>query len=391
MRFDRRALLPFLCLAGCTAASDAPDASNAASVQTASPEGRPFAVEAMGQFAEPWAMTFLPNGLLLITEKRGNLRFVDFMDEGPSQRSGSISGVPAVDYGGQGGFGDVVPHPDFARNNLVYLSYVEADGDNRGAVVARARLVLDEADSGRLEDVQIIWRQVPKMDGRGHYAHRLAFSPDGRHLFISSGDRQEFTPAQDMNGNLGKILRLNPDGTVPADNPFADRGGVTAQIWSLGQRNPLGIAFSPNGQLWEVEMGPRGGDEMNLIERGSNYGYPIVSNGDHYDGRPIPDHDTRPEYNAPEISWTPVISPSSLTFYTGNLFPGWRGNAFIGALSGQALVRVAIDGSTAREVERYPMGARIREVEQGPDGAIYLLEDQREGAGGRLLKLTPAG
>ena len=389
MRLVRDALLPFVLLAGCTAASDAPEAANVAGQPSG--QERPFRVEPVGQFAEPWALTFLPNGLLLVAEKRGELKFIDFMDAGPSQRLGWISGVPRVDYGGQGGFGDVVPHPDFARNNLIYLSYVEAEGDNRGAVVARARLVLDEADAGRLEDLQIIWRQSPKMDGRGHYGHRIAFSPDGQHLFISSGDRQEFTPAQDMSGNLGKVLRLNPDGSVPGDNPFASRGGVTAQIWSLGQRNPLGIAFAPDGRLWEVEMGPKGGDEMNLIERGANYGYPIVSNGDHYDGRDIPDHDTRPEFNAPEITWTPVISPSSLLFYTGSMFPQWRGSALIGALSGQALVRVTIDGNSAREVERFPMGARIREVEQAPDGSIYLLEDQREGAGGRLLRLTPAG
>lgn len=391
MRLVRQTFLPLVALAGCTAASDAPDAANAAGSQASAETSRPFNVEVVEQFAEPWAMTFLPNGLLLIAEKQGNLRFIDFQVPGPSQRLGSISGVPPVDYGGQGGFGDVVPHPDFARNNLIYLSYVEAEGDVRGAVVARARLVMDEADGGRLENVEVIWRQSPKMDGRGHYGHRIAFSPDGRHLFISSGDRQEFTPAQDMGGNLGKILRLNPDGTVPADNPFASRGGITAQIWSLGHRNPLGIAFAPDGRLWENEMGPAGGDEFNQIERGSNYGYPVVSNGDHYDGRGIPDHETRPEFNAPEITWTPVISPSSLIFYTGSMFPQWRGSALIGGLSGQALVRVTIDGNNAREAERFPMDARIREVEQAPDGSIYLLEDERRGSGGRLLRLTPAG
>ena len=385
MRLVRDALLPFVLLAGCTAASDAPEAANAATGQPSAQE-RPFRVEPVGQFAEPWAMNFLPNGLLLVAEKRGALKFIDFMDAGPSQRLGSISGVPAVDYGGQGGFGDVVAHPDFARNNLIYLSYVEAEGDKRGAVVARARLVLDEADAGRLEDLQIIWRQSPKMDGRGHYGHRIAFSPDGQHLFISSGDRQEFTPAQDMSGNLGKILRLNPDGTVPADNPFASRGGVTAQIWSLGQRNPLGIAFAPDGRLWEVEMGPKGGDEMNLIERGANYGYPIVSNGDHYDGKVIPDHPTRPEFEAPKVWWTPVISPGDFIVYSGAAFPGWRGDALIAGLSSKALIRVDIDGDKAREAQRWDMGQRIREVEQGNDGAIYLLED---GPGGRLLKLTP--
>ena len=314
---------------------------------------------------------------------------------GDQNRVVEVSGVPQVDYGGQGGLGDVVLHPRFAENGLVYLSFSEAGEGGRGAAVGRGRILFTSAAAPgapvgvQLTDFQVIWRQVPKMDGRGHYGHRIAFSPDG-HLFISSGERQEFTPAQDMNSNAGKVLRLNDDGTVPADNPFASRGGVTAQIWSAGHRNPLGLAFALNGQLWEHEMGPAGGDEMNLIERGSNYGYPIVSNGDHYDGRDNPDHRTRPEFNAPEITWTPVISPSSLIFYTGNQFADWRGNALIGALSGQALVRVAIDGNSVREVARYPMNARIREVEQGPDGSIYLLEDGGRDSQGRLLRLVPA-
>ncbi len=381
MRALRALLLPAFVLIGCTGGSGEGAAALA--------QNRPFQVEELGRFDEPWAMTFLPSGLLLITEKPGRIRFVDLATATP--RLGSISGVPAVDYGGQGGLGDIVPHPDFANNGLIYLSYVEAgEGGLRGAAVARARLVLDGADGGRLENLQVIWRQQPKMDGQGHYGHRIAFSPDGRYLFISSGERQEFTPAQDMNGNLGKVLRLNPDGTVPADNPFASRGGVAAQIWTLGHRNPLGLAFAPDGRLWEVEMGPQGGDEMNLIVRGRNYGYPIVSNGDHYDGRPIPDHDTRPEFAAPAAWWTPVISPGDMIIYSGALFPQWRGDALIAGLSGQALVRVEIDGDTAREAERFAMGQRLREIEQGPDGSIYLLEDERQGAGGRLLRLRPA-
>jgi glucose/arabinose dehydrogenase len=297
--------------------------------------------------------------------------------------------VPAVDYGGQGGLGDVILHPEFASNNIVYLSWAEAgEGGVRGAAVGRARLVT-EGGAPRLEGLQVIWRQVPKMRGRGHYGHRLAFSPDGRHLFISSGERQEFTPAQDMNSNAGKILRLNPDGSVPTDNPFAERGGVTAQIWTLGHRNPLGLAFAPDGRLWEVEMGPEGGDEMNLIERGRNYGYPIVSNGDHYDGRPIPDHDTRPEFEAPKTWWTPVISPGDMIVYTGRMFPQWRGDALIAGLSGEALIHVDIDGTNAREAQRWAMGRRMREIEQHPDGSIYMLEDQNEAGGGRLLRLVP--
>ena len=379
----RSLALPLLALLGCTAASDAGNAGQGSGAEAAA---RPFAVEEIASFDEPWAMTFLPGGRqALITEKRGVLELWTV-----GGGTIDVGGVPQVDYGGQGGLGDVVLAPDFATSNLVYLSFAEAGDDgNRGAAVGRGRLVMENG-AARLEGFQVIWRQVPKFDGRGHYAHRIAFSPDGRHLFISSGDRQEFDPAQDMSSSAGKVLRLNPDGSVPADNPFASQGGVAAQIWSLGHRNPLGLAFAPDGRLWEHEMGPRGGDEFNLIERGSNYGYPTVSNGDHYDGRPIPDHDTRPEFNAPEITWTPVISPSSLIFYTGSMFPQWRGSALIGGLSGQALVRVTIDGNSAREAERFAMGQRIREVEQHPDGSIYLLEDERNGSGGRLLRLTPA-
>jgi glucose/arabinose dehydrogenase len=298
-----------------------------------------------------------------------------------------------VEYGGQGGLGDVVLHPEFASNGLVYLSYAErGERGAAGAAVARARLALGEAQ-GALENLAVIWRQTPKVDGRGHYGHRIAFGPDG-FLYISSGERQKFAPAQDFAQNLGKIVRLNDDGSVPRDNPFAERGGVAAEIWSLGHRNPLGLAFDAEGRLWNVEMGPRGGDELNLVRRGANYGYPEVSNGDHYGGQRIPDHDTRPEFAAPAVWWTPVISPSSLMFYDGGVFPQWRGNAFIGGLSSESLVRIEFGGGgadtgtapTAREAERFDMGARIRAVEQGPDGAIWLLEDS-----GRLLRLGARG
>jgi glucose/arabinose dehydrogenase len=300
-----------------------------------------------------------------------------------------VSGVPDVDHGGQGGLGDVVLHPDFASNGRVYLSFAEAgEGDVRGAAVANARLSLDAQGGGALSDLKVIWRQTPKVSGRGHYGHRIAFGPDGK-LWISSGDREKFDPAQDMQATLGKIIRLNDDGSVPADNPFAAEEGVARQVWSLGHRNPLGIAFDAKGRLWAQEMGPKDGDELNLIERGRNYGYPIVSNGDHYDGRDIPDHSTRPEFEAPKVSWTPAISPAGLVFYSGGLFPEWKGNAFIGGLSSRALVRIEFDGETAREAARYEMGQRIREIEQGPDGSLWLLEDERKGEGGRLLKLSP--
>ncbi|HEX6374399.1 MAG TPA: PQQ-dependent sugar dehydrogenase [Allosphingosinicella sp.] len=378
-----RRFAPLLLLAACSADVE-PVGTNAAAAVQASNE-RPFAVRPIATFDEPWAMAFLPGPgpRALITEKKGKLKLL-WSDVG---RVGEVAGAPAVDYGGQGGFGDVVLHPDFERNRLVYLSWVEAGaGNSRGAVVGRARLVLEGAGAPRLEGLQVIWRQTPKLTGRGHYGHRIAFGPDGK-LYISNGERQEFDPAQDMGGTLGKIVRLNDDGTLPADNPFASRGGVAAQVWTLGHRNPLGLAFDAKGRLWEIEMGPKGGDELNLIERGRNYGYPIVSNGDHYDGKDIPDHPTRPEFEAPKLWWTPVISPGDMILYSGNAFPKWKGDALVAGLSSKALLLVDIDGDKAREAERWDMGQRIREVEQGPDGSVYLLED---GPGGRLLKLTPS-
>lgn len=342
-----------------------------------------FVATPIATFEEPWAFSFLPDGRLLVTEKQGRLLVVT----PDGQKSQPVSGVPEVDYGGQGGFGDVVPHPDYASNGLVYISYVEAGhGDTRGAVVARARFAMGE-NGGALENLEVIWRQHPKVTGMGHYGHRILFSDDG-HLFISSGERQKFDPSQDLKQNLGKIVRLHYDGSVPDDNPYSDQGGVTAQIWSLGHRNPLGIAFDEQGRLWNVEMGPKGGDELNLVLRGGNYGYPTVSNGDHYDGREIPDHETRPEFEEPKSWWTPVISPGGLMFYSGELFPEWKGDAFIAGLTSRSLIRVQIDGDSALEAERFDMEKRMRGVRQGPDGAIWMIEDKSDG---RLLKLTPAG
>ena len=224
------------------------------------PNDHAVEVTEVADFDHPWAMTFLPDGRLLVTEKSGTLLLV-----GTDGRRAEIDGVPEVAHGGQGGLGDVVLHPDFDGNGLVYLSYAEAGAGGYGAAVARARLELHEA-GGSLEALEVIWQQTPKVRGRGHYGHRIAFGPDG-YLWISSGERQKFDPAQDMSSNLGKILRLRDDGSIPDDNPFADRGGVTAQIWSSGHRNPLGLAFDHTGRLWNVEMGPRGGDELNLVER----------------------------------------------------------------------------------------------------------------------------
>ncbi len=343
-----------------------------------------FSLSTVGQFDEPWALEFLPDGRLLISEMGGALKLLS-----SDGSIGEINGLPEVSHGGQGGFGDVVLHPDFSDNNLVYVSYVEGgDGRTSGAAVARAELRL-AGDGGELADFEVIWRQVPKVTGQGHFGHRIVFGPN-EYLWISSGERQKFDPAQDMEANLGKVVRLYVDGSIPNDNPFFTSDGVAAEVWSLGHRNPLGLAFDESGRLWDVEMGPRGGDELNLVQRGANYGYPIVSNGDHYDGRDIPDHYTHPEFSPPAVFWNPVISPSSLMFYSGSEFPDWQGDAFIGGLSSQSLVRIEFDGDSAREAQRFDMGRRIRAVEQGPDGSIWLLEDGRPGRGGNgyLLKLS---
>lgn len=337
------------------------------------PPRLPFDISARAVFDEPWAMVFLPDGRALITEKSGRLKL--WSENGATVE---VGGAPAVVDAGQGGLGDVALHPDFVHNHLVYLSWVEAGPGGKGAVVGRAGLV-EDAKGVRLDGLRIIWSQTPKVSGSGHFGHRIAFGPDGM-LYVSSGERQKFDPAQDMSATLGKIIRLTDTGAVPPD----DLGPLG--IWTLGHRNPLGLAFDRSGRMWEAEMGPMGGDEVNLIERGSNYGWPKVSNGSHYDGRDIPDHAPGDGFAAPKVWWNPSISPSSLMIYSGTAFPQWRGDAFIGALSGQALIRVHLDGTNASKADQWPMGNRIREVEQGPDGAIWLLEDGRRG---RLLKLTP--
>ncbi|MHA6265465.1 PQQ-dependent sugar dehydrogenase [Aliiroseovarius sp. CAU 1755] len=346
--------------------------------------GNRLEATSIAAFDSPWAMTFIDEDRLLVTTKPGKLWVVS--TDGTKR---AVKGVPRVKVGGQGGLGDVVLHPDFANNSLVYLSFVETkdNGATRGAVVVRG--VLDLSDKPALRNLQRIWSQSPHRPGGGHFSHRLAFGPrgtaqDGK-LFITSGDRQEQTPAQRWDMALGKIIRLNDDGTLPADNPFQDKGDLAKSFWSLGHRNALGIAFDAKGRLWAHEMGPRHGDELNLIEPGRNYGWPIVSNGDNYSGKKIPDHDTRPEFAAPSAFWVPSIAPSGLVIYSGDQFPGWTGNAFIGGLVSRALIRVTLEGSTATEVERFSWGKRIREVEQGPQGALWVLEDKN---GGRLLRLT---
>lgn len=351
-----------------------------------------FLIKEVASFDQPWSMAFLPDGNFLVTEKPGKIFLMNQAGETLSE----ISGVPEVAYGGQGGLGDIAIHPNFNENKTVYVSFAEeGENDTRGAVVIRATLELSE-EGGALSNLEYIWRQVPKVTGRGHYAHRMAFSEDG-YLFISSGDRQKFDPAQDMTSNMGKIIRLNDDGSIPADNPFYNDGGVAAEVWSLGHRNPLGIDFDADGKLWNIEMGPRGGDELNLVLKGEDYGYPTVSNGIHYNGSNIPNHDTRPEFEEPKEWWgdgysIPVISPSSFVIYQGDLFDDWQGSGFISGLSSESLIRVQFDDDSAKEIERFDMGRRIRSVEEGPDGALWLLEDyprRQDTSKGRLLRLTP--
>jgi glucose/arabinose dehydrogenase len=333
-----------------------------------------------------------PDGRMLVTEKSGALWLVGRN----GKKLGKIGNVPSVTERGQGGMGDIILHPDFEDNKRIYISYVERDPEDNslsGAVVDTATLTTS-ARGGALVQRKRIWTQLPKVTGNGHYGHRMAFSPEnakdgGGYLYITSGERQKFTPSQNMDMNLGKVVRINADGSVPEDNPFAAQGGVTKEIWTLGHRNPLGIDFDLQGRLWVHEMGPRDGDELNHIVRSSNYGYPVVSNGKHYSGVEIPDHDTNPVFKKPAEYWVPAISPAGFTIYDGSQFSDWKGDGFIGGLSSQALIRVEFEngnrGPVAKEAERFEWGKRIREVETGLDGALYVLEDNDS----RLLRITP--
>jgi len=345
---------------------------------------RPFMVREVAKFSSPWAIDFLPGSgvaltrMALVSEREGQLWLVD---TATGQRQ-AVTGVPQVNVAGQGGLGDVVAHPGFAGNSRVYLSFVESGEGGNGAVLGYGRLILGSG-APRIEGFKIIWRQAPKVSGNGHFAHRIAFGPDGL-LYLTSGDRQKFTPAQDLGGNLGKVLRLTDEGLPAPGNPWAAQGGVAAQFWSIGHRNALGIAFAPDGRLWESEMGPQGGDEINLITAGKNYGWPKASNGSNYGGGDIPDHKAGDSFEPPKIFWTPSISPGGLMIYSGDKFAAWKGDALVPALSGEALIRIDLEGDRATKAEQWPMGARIRAVKQGPDGSVYLLEDK-----GRLVRLDP--
>lgn len=327
----------------------------------------------------PWGLAFLPDGRMLVTERPGRLRILS--EDGTLSKP--LSGVPDVFAQGQGGLQDVLLDPDFANSRLVYLTFAEPGDGGASTAVARGRL----AEDG-LEGTEVIFRQEPKVSGGNHFGSRLAFTPGGM-LFVMMGERFKFEPAQDLSNHLGTIVRISPDGSVPNDNPFVNQDGAQPEIWTYGHRNiEAGTIHPETGALWVGEMGPQGGDELNLPEPGRNYGWPVVSWGEHYDGEDIPDPPTHPEFARSIHQWTPVISPSGMTFYTGQAFPDWQGSLLIGSLTRKALMRLTVDGQQVTGEEQLDMGARIRDVSQGPDGAVYLLTDHDDGA---VLRLTPAG
>ena len=367
--------------------------SAATSSLTAEPTDAPAApptkvrVEVVARGLEtPWGLAFLPDGRMLVTERPGRVRIVS--RDGKLSRP--LSGVPKVAATGQGGLLDIALKPDFERSRLVYISYAEPrDGRSNGTAVARARLVGAPGEE-RLEDVEVIFRQEPSHRGGLHFGSRLVFAPDGK-LFVTLGERFEMRFAQDLGRHWGKVVRLEPDGTVPADNPFVGKEGARPEIWSYGHRNAQAAAIHPGtGILWLVEHGPRGGDEVNIVERGANYGWPVVGYGIDYSGAKIHLAPSRQDMVAPMYYWVPSIAPSGMAFYTGDVFPAWRGNLLVGALAGQALHRLVLDGArvVAEEVLLADRNARIRDVRQGPDGAVWLLSDAGSGS---VLRITPDG
>lgn len=396
-------------MSACDKAAQTPTAGPANYGDTPFAPAKPFATTTVASFDTPWALAFLPDRSMLVTEKPGRLWLTT-----PTGAKTPVAGVPRVHFEGQGGLLFVAVSPSFARDRQVYLTYSEPGEGGDGLALAKATLG-GVAGKPALQGLRVIWRQLPRGAG-GQFGGYIAFSPDGRSLFLTSGERQRFTPAQDPDQALGKILRLTLEGKPAPGNPSAGKEGATsiavidppentgaaaqaptrqatvpgpnltpAETWSTGHRNPYGLAFDAQGRLWETEMGPQGGDELNLIEPGGNYGWPVVSYGKNYDDTPIAIPENRPEFRQPVLYWTPIIAPAGLAFYEGNMFPQWRGSAFVGGLASMALIRLSFAGTTAREVERWNMGARIRAVMAGPDGALWLLED---GSDGRLLRLT---
>jgi glucose/arabinose dehydrogenase len=326
----------------------------------------------------PWGMAFLPDGRLLVTEREGRLRVLGL----DNKLSPPLEGVPQVAARGQGGLLDVALDPDFKTNRTIYLSFAEPGGD--GASTALARATLGE---GRIDNVKLVFSQQPKVSGAGHFGGRIVFSPDGRHLFLTTGDRQKLTPAQDLQSHLGKVIRLNKDGTVPPDNPFVGRADAKREIWSYGHRNIQGAAIEPaTGKLWTIEFGPAGGDELNRPEPGKNYGWPLVSWGNHYSGADIPDPPTRPDLADAVKYWNPAINPSGMIFYTGTLFAKWKNDLLIASLGTPGIVRLTIVNGKVANEQRIELNERVRDIEQAPDGSIYVATDE---SGGRIWRLRP--
>jgi glucose/arabinose dehydrogenase len=341
-----------------------------------------FNVETVAKGLEhPWSLAFLPDGRMLVTERPGRLRLAGR----DGKLSEPLAGVPQVYASGQGGLLDVALSPAFSKDRLVYLSFAEPGEGGAGTAVARGRL-----GDGGLENVQVIWRQQPKVSGPNHFGSRIVFRPDGS-LFVTLGDRFNYSDsAQDLSTTIGKIVRINPDGSPPSDNPFVGRAGARPEIWSIGHRNVQAAALQPGtGQLWTAEHGARGGDELNHPEAGKNYGWPVISYGVHYSFRTIGEGTAKAGMEQPVYYWDPVIAPSGMLFYTGDLFAGWKNNILIGSLTPGLLVRLVMkDGKIAQE-ERH-MGnlrERIRDVRQASDGSLYLVTDARNG---HIVRITPA-
>ncbi|MEL6956223.1 MAG: PQQ-dependent sugar dehydrogenase, partial [Pseudomonadota bacterium] len=376
------------------------EAERAPEFETVNSSAGTLRVEELATLEYPWGMEMLPSGAMLITEKPGRLRIFE-----NGILSEPVANLPEIAYKNQGGLLDVAVDPDFANNSTIYLFYVrEAEDQPADPVVdADPRLgpYVDETDTvakhgvvvraelmnETLLNIEGIWRQSEDVIGLGHFGGRLVFAPDGT-LVITSGERQKFSPSQDPNSNLGKIIRINSDGSIPANNPYASVEGPRAAVWSSGHRNPLGVAYRPGtGELWINEMGPLYGDELNKPVPGGNFGWPTVSNGEHYNRVQIPHHETQPDrFNTPDFYWRPAISPASLMFYTGDTFADWQGDAFIGGLSSQAIIRVDFDGDMIAGDERIALNKRVRDVMQAPNGGLYVLTDYEDG---KLLLITP--
>lgn len=379
-------LFPALALAAsCSAQSNGETVTE--TVTTIVFDDHTVSIDQIASLEEPWAAAFAPGTeMLVVTEKAGTMQVIDTA----SGKTMSVSGVPEVAYGGQGGLGDIAfleseAASDLSAPRTIYLTWAEAgDGNTRGAVMGKGTFACGDVACA-VSDLEVVWRQTPKTSRRGHYSHRIAIAPDESYLFLASGDRQELEPAQDTTNTLGTIVRLNLDGSAAAGNPMADQGEPTDQIWSYGHRNILGMDWDGEGRLWDVEHGPRGGDELNLVAEGANYGWPTRSYGDHYNGDPIEDHSEDDGFTKPAITWTPVIAPGDMVFYDGEMFSAWQGDALIAGLQSLGVVRVSIDGEGATEEERIDLDERVRAIDIGPDGALWVLTD---GENGKLLKLT---